>query len=120
MFDEHFADLKPHPTTRYADFVVSDDLRFEAWFETHDFNAEQVRWARLIESRIKADALTIDGFWDYDFDEHPFRSLGGYNQAVRVFGGEAALDDLLGSLNIAVFGPEGGGTPKGAGEHRII
>ena len=24
MFDEHFADLKPHPTTRYADFVVSD------------------------------------------------------------------------------------------------
>ena len=24
MFDEHFADLKPRPTTRYADFVVSD------------------------------------------------------------------------------------------------
>ena len=24
MFDEHFADLKPHPTTRYADFVVRD------------------------------------------------------------------------------------------------
>ena len=24
MFDEHFADLRPHPTTRYADFVVSD------------------------------------------------------------------------------------------------
>ena len=24
MFDEHFADLKPHPATRYADFVVSD------------------------------------------------------------------------------------------------
>ena len=24
MFDEHFADLKPHPTVRYADFVVSD------------------------------------------------------------------------------------------------
>lgn len=24
MFDSHFADLKPHPTTRYADFVVSD------------------------------------------------------------------------------------------------
>ena len=24
MFDDHFADLKPHPTTRYADFVVSD------------------------------------------------------------------------------------------------
>ena len=24
MLDEHFADLKPHPTTRYADFVVSD------------------------------------------------------------------------------------------------
>ncbi len=24
MLDEHFADLKPHPTVRYADFVVSD------------------------------------------------------------------------------------------------
>ena len=24
MFDAHFADLKPHPTVRYADFVVSD------------------------------------------------------------------------------------------------
>ena len=24
MFDQHFADLKPHPSTRYADFVVSD------------------------------------------------------------------------------------------------
>ncbi len=24
MFDEHFADRKPHPMTRYADFVVSD------------------------------------------------------------------------------------------------
>ena len=24
MFDEHFADRKPHPTVRYADFVVSD------------------------------------------------------------------------------------------------
>ena len=24
MFDEYFADLKPHPATRYADFVVSD------------------------------------------------------------------------------------------------
>ena len=24
MLDEHFADLKPHPATRYADFVVSD------------------------------------------------------------------------------------------------
>ena len=25
VLDEHFADLKPHPATRYADFVVSDD-----------------------------------------------------------------------------------------------
>ena len=24
MFDDHFADLKPHPAMRYADFVVSD------------------------------------------------------------------------------------------------
>lgn len=78
-------------------------LLFEAWFEAQDFTAEQERWARLIESRIKADAMTIDGFWDYDFDDHPFTNMGGYDQALRMFGGAEALDILLGSLNIAIF-----------------
>ena len=29
-------------------------------------------------------------FGDYDFDEHPFKGLGGYDQARRVFGGQFA------------------------------
>ncbi len=67
------------------------------------FTAEQERWARLVESRIKANATTVDGFWDYDFDEPPFAALGGYDQAVRVFGGTDAFDTLLGGLNNAIF-----------------
>ena len=43
----------------------------------------------LIGSRIRADAMTIESFWDYDLDSHPFAGLGGYDQAVRVFGGVA-------------------------------
>ncbi len=78
-------------------------LRFEAWFEAQTFDAEQERWARLIESRVKANAMSIDGFWDYDFDDPPFTGLGGYDHAVRVFGGQDALDYVLGSLNIALF-----------------
>ena len=82
-------------------------LRFEAWLGEQRFDAEQVRWAGLIGSRIRADAMTIDGFWDYDLDAHPFAGLGGYDQAVRVFGGRDALELTLGSLNVAVFGEDG-------------
>ena len=90
-------------------------LRFEAWLGEQPFDAEQARWAGLIGSRIRADAMTIDGFWDYDLDSHPFTGLGGYDQAARVFGGRDALDLVLGSLNVAVFdvgdnGPSAGGT----------
>ena len=83
-------------------------LRFEAWRGECAFDAEQARWAGLIGSRIKADAQTIEGFGDYDFDEHPFAGLGGYDQATRVFGGRTSLDRLLLSFNAAIFGQEGG------------
>ena len=86
-------------------------LRFEAWLGEQAFDAGQARWAGLIGSRIRADAMTIDGFWDYDLDSHPFAGLGGYDQAARVFGGRDALDLVLGTLNVAVFdenGPRGG------------
>ena len=82
-------------------------LRFEAWLGEQRFDAEQARWAGLIGSRIRADAMTIDGFWDYDLDAHPFAGLGGHDQAVRVFGGRDALELVLGSLNVAVFGDDG-------------
>jgi len=79
-------------------------LRFEAWLATQDFNAEQDRWARRIASKIKADAATEDGFWDYDLDDP---RVGGHERALRVFGGQEGLDLMLGSLNIAVFGDGG-------------
>ena len=82
-------------------------LRFETWLGEQRFDAEQARWAGLIGSRIRADAMTIDGFWDYDLDAHPFAGLGGHDQAVRVFGGRDALELVLGSLNVAVFGDDG-------------
>ena len=82
-------------------------LRFEAWLGEQPFNAEQARWAGLVGSRIRADAMSIDGFWEYDLDSHPFAGLGGYDQAVRVFGGAASLDLVLGTLNAAVFGGSG-------------
>ena len=80
-------------------------VRFEAWKgEQEGLDAEQARWARLIGSRVKADAMSMEAFGDYDFDEHPFAALGGYDQARRVFGGEASLGRLIAGLNAAVFG----------------
>ena len=80
-------------------------VRFEEWRgEQEDFNAEQARWAGLIGSRVRADAMKMDAFGAWDFDEHPFAALGGYNQARRVFGGEQSLDRLIARFNAAVFG----------------
>ena len=86
-------------------------LHVEAWRSAQAFNAEQARWAGLIGNRIRADAMTMDRFGDYDFDAHPFAGLGGYDQAARVFGGPASLDRLIASVNAAVFGGEGAGHP---------
>ena len=80
-------------------------MRFEAWRGEHgEFDAEQARWAGLIGSRMRADATSIDAFGGWDFDEHPFAALGGYDQARRVFGGEKPLGLLIAGLNAAVFG----------------
>ena len=80
-------------------------VRFEAWRGEHeDFNAEQARWAGLIGSRVRADAMNMDTFGGWDFDEHPFAALGGYDQARRVFGGEESLGRLIAGFNAAMFG----------------
>ena len=86
-------------------------VHFEAWRGNQQFDAEQARWAGLIGSRIRADAMHIDTFGDYDFDEHPFTGLGGYEQARRVFGGQSALDRLIAGFNAAVFGQAGATEP---------
>ena len=80
-------------------------VRFEAWRGEHDeFDAEQARWAGLIGSRLRADAMHMDTFGGWDFDEHPFAALGGYDQARRVFGSEQSLGRLIAGLNAAIFG----------------
>lgn len=79
-------------------------IRFEAWRgEQEEFTADQARWASLIGSRVKADAMNMEAFGEWAFDEHPFAALGGYNQARRVFGGEENLGRLLAGFNTAVF-----------------
>ena len=88
-------------------------VRFEAWRVDQAFDAEQARWAGLIGSRVRADAMNIDAFGEWDFDEHPFAALGGYDQARRVFGGEASLDRLIAGFNASVLGRrQAAGEPK--------
>ena len=97
----------PEHEARAADI----GFRVEAWRGGQEFSAEQSRWAGLIGSRVKADAMTMDAFGDYDFDEHPFAALGGYDEARRVFGGDDSLGRLIAGFNAAVFGgrqPAGG------------
>lgn len=79
-------------------------LRFESWRAGQEFDAEQARWAALLGSRIRADAMRMEAFGDYDFDEHPFKGLGGYEQAQRVFGGQSAVNRLIAGFNTAVYG----------------
>ena len=79
-------------------------VRFELWRGRHEgFNAEQARWAGLIGSRAKADAMTMDAFGGWDLDEHPFSALGGYDQARRVFGGKKSLERLIAGFNASVL-----------------
>ena len=79
-------------------------VRFEAWRADQAFDAQQARWAGLIGSRVRADAINMDAFGEWDFDEHPFAALGGYDQARRVFGGEASIDRLIAGFNASVLG----------------
>lgn len=81
-------------------------LLFEAWFEAQTFTAEQERWARLIESRIKANAEGITEFGDWELDEPPLSGRGGFDAAARAFGGERALLVMLASLNETLFPDE--------------
>ncbi len=91
----------PEHEARAADI----GLKFEAWRVKHvDFNSEQARWAGLIGSRVRADATRMGDIGVWDFDEHPFDALGGYEKARRVFGGKESLDRLIAGINAAVFG----------------
>ena len=80
-------------------------LRFEAWRGMcGQLDAAQARWINLIGSRVKADAMSMAAFGRWNFEEHPFAALGGYNEARNVFGGEKSLNELITGFNAAVFG----------------
>lgn len=82
--------------------------RFEAWLlQQANLNPERERWLRLLGSQIRANADTLDEVMPEHFAYFQmFSQMGGLNEARRVFGGAAPLENLLDSLNAAVFGGE--------------
>ncbi len=91
-------------TAKHEQRAAAVGIRVEAWRGKQEFNAEQSRWGGLIGRRVKTDVQEIQEFGTWHFDEHPFSTLGGYNKALRVFGSEKRLADLLAGFNAAVFG----------------
>ncbi len=87
--------------------------RFEAWLlEQTDLTPERERWLRLLGSQIRANADTLDEVMPEHFAYfHTFSQMGGLNEARRVFGGAGPLENLLESLNAAVFSGEESPSP---------
>ena len=80
------------------------EARFEAWLLAQTaLTAEQRRWLALLGSQIRANSDTWAEVSVGNFAFQPFSSLGGLGQAIRVFGGQKALEATLMSLNSAVF-----------------
>jgi type I restriction enzyme R subunit len=78
--------------------------RFEAWLVSRiDLTPAQENLLRVVGSQIRANADAWDEFTSGHFAFHPFSAQGGYQNAVRVFGGEKYLEDILESLNANVF-----------------
>ena len=79
--------------------------RFEAWLLAQaDLKPDEESWLRMVGSQIRANAGTMDEFTIGHLAFHPFSQLGGYPQAVRIFGNEDRLQTLIETLNAAVFG----------------
>ncbi len=81
-------------------------IRFEAWLLAQQVNPGEESWLRMIGSQLRANAGTMEEFTSGHFAFHPFSQLGGYSQAVRVFGNEQRLEELMENLNTTVFGGE--------------
>ena len=93
-------------TPEHEERAYKIGLLVEDWRSEQDFNAEQARWVALMGSRVKTDAMQMESFEEYDFNEHPFSILGGYNRARQVFGGADSLDKLLAAFNTKVLTPD--------------
>ena len=84
-------------------------LRFEAWLlHRTDLGAGEESWLRMIGHQFRANADHYAGpdaeFSLDQFAFHPFSQLGGSAQAVRVFGRQERLAEVIGSLNEHMFG----------------
>jgi type I restriction enzyme, R subunit len=78
--------------------------QFEAWLLDHsDLTPDQERWLRMVGSQLRANAGAWDEFTADYFAFEPFSQLGGVPAARSVFGGDTRLNDLLESLNVAIF-----------------
>lgn len=78
--------------------------RFEAWLVSRtDLNPAQENLLRVVGSQLRANAETWDEFTSDHFALPIFSSQGGYQNALRTFGGKAQLDEVMESLNANVF-----------------
>jgi type I restriction enzyme R subunit len=79
--------------------------KFEAWLLAQgSLTTEQTRWLGLLGNQIRANADTWTEITVGHLAFAPFSLMGGIGQAVRVFGGERALQARIESLNGAVYG----------------
>ena len=78
--------------------------KFEAWLVSRtDINPAQENLLRIVGSQIRANAESWDEFTSDYFALSIFSSQGGYQNALRIFGGKAQLDEVMESLNANVF-----------------
>ena len=77
---------------------------FETWLSGQNFNADQLRVLHLIKEQIKVNASELTVFDSWRFDAPPLSMNGGFERARAVFGGEAELERILGTMNEAIFG----------------
>ena len=78
--------------------------RFEAWLVSrNNLNPAQENLLRVVGSQIRANAETWDEFTSDYFALPIFSSQGGYQNALRTFGGKTQLDEVMESLNANVF-----------------
>lgn len=94
-------------------------VRFEAWLLAKEgLTPHEESWLRVIGNQLRANAGTIEEFTSGYFAFPPFTLMGGLGEAIRVFGSEKRLDDLLMDLNDAVFGKRGTEDKKQRAEER--
>lgn len=81
--------------------------KFEAWLISRlDLTPVQENLLRVVGSQIRANAETWSEFTSDYFALPIFSSQGGFQNALRIFGGKAQLDEVMESLNANVFQAE--------------